>query len=1313
MEVKEIIYTREDVLKSALKYFKGDELSANVWINKYCLKDSDGNFFEKTPDDMHHRIASELARIEKNYENPMSEGEIFDLLKDFKYIVPQGGSMSGIGNKKQVVSLSNCFVIGNTGESDSYGGVMRIDEEQVQLMKRRGGVGHDLSHIRPKGTPVKNSALTSTGVVPFMERYSNSTREVGQDGRRGALMLSMDIHHPNAEDFMNAKLEEGKVTGANISLRVSDKFMEAAINGGEFTQQYPVGVEHPHMTKQTKATPLLDKLVYNAWKSAEPGVLFWDTIINESVADCYADVGYKTVSTNPCLVGDTMVAVADGRGQVTIKELADEGKDIPVFSLDNNNKLTIKTMRNPRLTGKKESIFKVTTEGGHEIRTTGNHKLMLKNGKYVEVKNLKSGDSLLIMTKSTAAFHDVMKGSNSKSQDYSWLTVNGEKGLIPEHRLIAEHSNNTKLSSGDVVHHKDFKGLNNTPNNLQIMTKKEHDLLHSKNMVGTKNPYHKMTEEWKKDFSNSDGENNGKYLNITNIELRTIGKLLTKKNGTRLSNLDWAAYAKEFNLPQTFSKFREKELGTITDFLKECGKGLDNYGSDPRLVKTYRKGLENGYKCEIKGNQVLVTKKCETCGKDFKIDYHKREIAFCSHECSLAYVNSCHLIKETRTNAIKKTYSTKAEATKNNQIKICSDLKFKLGREPKLNEWETACRDQGTPYRLKTKFGFQNFKEVKIESELYNHKIISIELDGHENVFNGTVDDNHNFFIGGFQELNQFGKPKLLYINNQQCGEITLSPYDSCRLLVLNLYSYVVNPFTKDAYFDFVLFKKHVEKAQRIMDDILDLEIEKIDQILTKIASDPEPDDIKYVEKNLWEKIKKSAIDGRRTGLGITAEGDMIAAMGLTYGTKKATKFATNVHKTLAIETYRASAMLAKERGSFPVWDREKEKGNPFLERLIEADPSLKELLDYGRRNIALLTVSPSGTVSLMTQTTSGIESAFMIAYKRNRKVNPNDKDVKVSFVDQNGDSWESYSVLHHHFKTWVVINGYSLDDIQNYTQEELDELVKKSPFYKATANDVDWLEKVRMQGSIQKWIDHSISVTVNLPKETTKDVVADVYKEAWKSGCKGITVYRDGSRTGVLVSDTEKINEILKENNAPKRPKNLQADVLMFQNHSEKWIGFIGKLDDKPYEMFTGLLESFPIPSYVEQGIIRKNKIDDKSSYDFIYIDKDGYEQTMRGLSRAFNKEYWNYGKLISAVIRHGMPIPSLVNVVSSLDLPDLIVSWKSGVVRMFKKYIKDNEVSADQKCPECGNKLTFTDGCLSCKDTPEKEGCGWSKCG
>ena len=841
------IYTREEVFEATLKYFNGDELATNVWINKYALKDSIGNLYELTPDDMHHRLAKELARIEKKYNNYKSENEIYEILKDFKYIIPQGGPMSGIGNNKQIVSLSNCFVIGY--EHDSYGSIMKVDEQQVQLMKRRGGVGHDLSHIRPKGYNVKNSALTSTGVVPFMERYSNSTREVGQDGRRGALMLSFDIRHPNANDFMDAKMEDGKVTGANISLKLNDDFMKAVINDTTFFQQYPVVSIEPSFSNEIDAKPIFNKIVHNAWKSAEPGVLFWDTVINESVSDCYSDEGFKTVSTNPC-------------------------------------------------------------------------------------------------------------------------------------------------------------------------------------------------------------------------------------------------------------------------------------------------------------------------------------------------------------------------------------------------------------------------------------------------------------------------------------GEIPLPPYDSCRLLAINLYSYVKNPFTKKATFDYELFEKHAAWAQRIMDDIVDLEIEKIEKILEKIESDNEPEHIKNVEKELWLNMINMAKKGRRTGIGITAEGDMLAAMGLTYGTTKATKFSTEIHKQLALNVYKASCKLAKDRGSFEMWDFNKETKNPFIQRLIDTDTELKELMKYGRRNISLLTIAPTGSVSLMTQTTSGIEPAFLVAYKRRRKINPNDKNVKVDFVDDNGDSWEEYTVVHHKFKTWMEINGYDISDMNNYSSADLNKMIKKSPYFNATSNDVDWVEKVKMQGNIQKWVDHSISVTVNLPKDTTEEVVAKVYTTAWESGCKGVTVYRDGSRSGVLISDSKKsetnVNDIIKQNNAPKRPKRLKCEILRFQNNKEKWIGFTGLLENEPYEVFTGLLEAISIPNYIEFGWIVKNRDKNgKSRYDFEYTDRDGYIQTYNGLSRAFNKEYWNYGKLISGVIRHGMPIPNLINLIDSLDMPDSIVSWKSGIKRMLKKHIKDETESNDQKCPMCGNKLTFTDGCLSCTDTKEQEGCGWSKCG
>ena len=840
-------YTYDEAYEATLKYFDGDELAARVWVNKYALKDSFGHIFEKTPTDMHWRIANELARIEKKYPNGLSTQELFDLMDHFRYIVPQGSPMTGIGNEYQVASLSNCFVIGIEGASDSYGAIMKIDEEQVQLMKRRGGVGHDMSDIRPKGSPVKNSALTSTGLVPFMERYSNSTREVAQDGRRGALMLSVSIKHPDSESFIDAKMTEGKVTGANVSVKLDDEFMEAAIEGKSYVQQYPIDSPMPVYSKEIDAQALWEKIVHNAWKSAEPGVLFWDTIIRESVPDCYADLGYKTISTNPC-------------------------------------------------------------------------------------------------------------------------------------------------------------------------------------------------------------------------------------------------------------------------------------------------------------------------------------------------------------------------------------------------------------------------------------------------------------------------------------GEIPLCPYDSCRLLAMNLYSYVQNPFTKDAYFDFDLFKKHVILAQRIMDDIIDLEEEKIDKILAKIEADPESDEVKYTEHHLWEKIKKKTIEGRRTGVGITAEGDMIAAMGLCYGTEEATDFAESVHKTVALSAYRSSVEMAKERGAFTVYDAKREKNNPFIIRLKNADHELYEdMVKYGRRNIACLTIAPTGTTSLMTQTTSGIEPVFMPVYKRRRKVNPNDEEVHVDFVDETGDAFEEYIVYHQKFLKWMDVNGY--DKTKRYTQEEIDELVAKSPYYKATANDVDWMEKVKMQGRIQKWVDHSISVTINLPANVDEDLVNRLYIEAWKCGCKGCTVYRDGSRAGVLVAASKEEKKMIPECKQPEvvevRPKSLEADVIRFQNNKEKWVAFVGLLDGRPYEIFTGLQdddEGILLPKSVTKGRIIKNIDDDGyKHYDFQFENKRGYKTTIEGLSEKFNKEYWNYAKLISGVLRWRMPIDRVIKLVDSLQLDsESINTWKNGVERALKKYVMDGTKAEGMTCPNCGHEsLVYQEGCLICKN------CGASRCG
>ncbi|MDX1758193.1 MAG: adenosylcobalamin-dependent ribonucleoside-diphosphate reductase [Arenibacter algicola] len=838
-------YSQEEAFNASLEYFKGDDLAARVWVNKYALKDSQGNIYELTPDDMHHRIAKEISRIEQKYPNPLKEEQIFDLIKNFKYIVPQGSPMAGIGNPFQIASLSNCFVIGNEGQSDSYGGIMKIDQEQVQLMKRRGGVGHDLSHIRPKGSPVKNSALTSTGLVPFMERYSNTTREVAQDGRRGALMLSVSINHPDAEDFIDAKMEQGKVTGANVSVRMDDDFMTAVESGQAYTQKFPIHSPNPKVSKTIDAQKLWSKIVHNAWRSAEPGILFWDTIIKESVPDCYSDLGYNTVSTNPC-------------------------------------------------------------------------------------------------------------------------------------------------------------------------------------------------------------------------------------------------------------------------------------------------------------------------------------------------------------------------------------------------------------------------------------------------------------------------------------GEIPLCPYDSCRLLAINLFSYVDQPFTDNASFNFKLFKEHIAAAQRIMDDIIDLELEKVDVILKKIKADPELDETKAVEYNLWTNIKEKAEQGRRTGIGITAEGDMLAALGLRYGSEEANQFSIEVHKTIALEAYRASVHTAKDRGAFQIFDAEREKNNPFILRLKEADEKLYyEMLEYGRRNIALLTIAPTGTTSLMTQTTSGIEPVFLPVYKRRRKVNPNDKNVRIDFVDEVGDSWEEYLVFHHKFKQWMSVKG--IDTEKNYSQEELQKIVESSPYFKATSNDVDWLSKVRLQGAVQKWVDHSISVTINLPNDVSEELVGKLYLEAWKAGCKGVTVYRDGSRSGVLISNDQKKseNEESLTHFPTKRPQILEADVVRLQNNKEKWIAFIGLINDQPYEIFTGMADDedgILIPRWVNNGLIIKSRNEDGSSrYDFQYKNKRGYKTTIEGLSHKFNPEYWNYAKLISSTLRHGMPIEKVVDLINSLQLDsESINTWKNGVARSLKRYVADGTEAKGQKCDSCNSKnLIYQEGCLTCKD------CGSSKCG
>jgi len=1205
-------YTKEEVLKATLEYFNGDELAADVWTRKYCLKD-DKNYYELTPNDMHRRIAKELARIERKYQNPLSEDEIYNTLKNFERIVPQGSPMSGIGNNFQVVSLSNCFVIGNDGESDSYGGIMKLDQELVQLEKRRGGVGVDLSFVRPSGSPVKNSAITSTGVVPFMERFSRSTKEVAQDGRRGALMESISIRHPDSESFIDAKMTKGTVTGANVSVKIHDDFMEAVMANTPYTQQYPITGE-PKYTKVIDAQKLWKKIIHNAWKSAEPGVLFWDRIIEESVPDCYVDLGYKTISTNPCLPDNVWIMTSSGPRQ--IKNLIGHS----FFTLTNGVK-DLSTHKGFFYTGNKE-IFKIKTKKGYTLEGTDNHKIKIITNKtrykteyeWSEIKNLNIGDKISL-------------GNN---RNVEW---NG-KGNFEIGWLLGNFVGDGTLSEN--TYSLKYWGTNKSNMKKQAVKFIKNNLPHRSDLGMVKNP--DILVE-----------------GVKSSELKIIG--------------------------EEFGIFSNKEINNeiieklSSDFYRGFISGL--FDADGTVSHNKDKGI----------NVRLSSSKIELCNLVQRM---------------LSRLGIISTVYENRRSKQMREMPDGKGGRKEYLIQSCHELVIS-----KNNVLEFQKRINFTDEEKYTKLDISILRLSKrgLYSESFVDEIVSINSCGTSDVYDCQITRDHQFEANG------------VIVHN--CGEIPLCADDSCRLLAINLFGYVMNPFTDNAEFDWMLFRDDVIKAQRYMDDIIDLEIEKIDAILAKIKSDPEDESLKLVEMRLWERIKDKTIRGRRTGLGVTGEGDMLAGLGLRYGTDKATDFSVEVHKTLKLTAIRSSVIMAKERGAFPIYEPQRESENPFICRIKEEDTELyKDMFIYGRRNIALLTIAPTGTASIMTQTTSGIEPTFSSFYKRRRKINSQEKNTRVDFTDEEGVTWQEYPVFHHKFEMWLKVKEYDVEVVKGMDDDELNEVVKQSPYYKATANDVDWIKKVEMQGRLQKNIDHSISVTVNLPENVTEELVAQVYETGWRSGCKGMTVYRDGSRSGVLLTGSEKKEEPT-EIHVPKRPKRLKGEIHRFQNNLEKWIAVVGLKDGRPYEIFTGKLENglSTLSPTVKECEVVKNIVDGVDEegkpikikrYDIEYIDNDGNKQVHIGLNHAFNPEFWNYAKMMSGVLRHKMPIVYVYELVDSLNFKeDNITTWKNGVVRVIKKYIKDGS-KAKGTCPECGSDhLEFKEGCLTCM------ACGNSKCG
>ena len=1279
--------TFEEAHKQSLKYFKNDELAANVFITKYAINNPRGGLEETTPEDMHRRLASEFARIEGKFKNGLSEEAIYQYLKDFKYIIPQGSPMAGVGNPYQVMSLSNCFVIEEP--YDSYGGILKTDQEQAQLMKRRGGVGFDISSIRPQGLLTANAARTTDGIAVFMDRFSNTCREVGQGGRRGALMLSISVHHPEIRTFINIKRDRKRVTGANISIRLSDEFMNAVKKGQEVQLRWPITQKvDPKVEAWVDAAELWHEIIESAHESAEPGLLFWDTVKKYSPADAYESVGFGTVSTNPCFSSDTLIALADGRDAVSIKQLADEGKDVLLYSVNpKNGHVEIKTGRNPRLTNLNQKLLKITLDDGTTLRVTPNHKMILRDGQTKNARDLVPGDSLPSFSKTPVC----MNKSGNKYYQVKTETRSAEPKKRYEHRLIAEatqgklwtekyqaEKQNGWVKGGLVVHHKDYDGTNNDPDNLEIMTFREHQQFHATH--------------------DNNGSNNGKFLGKKSKEIYKEALNFTQDLGRRFSHQEWQDFAKNKGLPQTFSKMHHAVLGrSPAELSMLCAStlGYEHTDKDPRLVRTLQEMIRQGYEAFISDNTVQVKKECETCATSFVTEHNRREISFCTHACSLEYVNSDQSINAKRTKAINRKAKEKAELRMRDQIKIWSSLQYELGRKPLAKEWETACKQENVPFRLgqKIKHGFKSYSEVCDAGIEYNHKIVLVEeVEGTHSVYNITVDDSHTVGIITGITGQQDGTKSFKGTFAHNCGEITLSPYDSCRLLLVNSVTFVKNPFTAEAAFDWEEFANVVQDSQRLMDDLVELELEAIDRILAKIDADPEPPDVKKMEADLWNKIRTTAENGRRTGLGLTAVGDAVAAMNVVYGSPESIELINEIYKNLALNSHRSSVKLAEERGAFPVYDYELEKDHPFINRIMDLDPEMKKSWQkYGRRNIANTTTAPAGSVSVLTQTTSGIEPAFMLSYKRRRKINPGDHDARVDFVDDMGDKWQEYTVYHHWFKKWMEVTGKSDP--------------KDSPYHGATSNDINWLNKVKAQAAAQQWVCHSISNTTNVPEDTTVDTIKDIYMAGWETGCKGVTVYRDKCRTGVLVSEDEsRSSDKFAYHHAPKRPGQLPCDIYHMQVRGEKWNFFVGIYDDKPYEIFAGRSEHIHLPRSRKRGVIKKN-----GTYN-LYTGEGENELVIKDLASVFaNTTESAFTRTVSLALRHGAPVQYVTEQIEKgADKDNEMFTMAKGLMRVLKHYIENGTKPSLKKCPNCSSKdLAYQEGCITC------QGCGHSKCG